>query len=394
MREWKIAIINQRYGQEVNGGSEYFTRQIAEHLNNFCEIEVLTTCALDYDTWENYYSTGLSVINGVRVRRFPVKRKRNKYYFMLVNKLAGAFHGKADAVNEHWLRQQGPYCPDLIEYIKNKKEEYQLFIFVTYLYYLTVKGISVVADKSILIPTAHDEPYIYFHIYKKVFRCPRAIIYLTVEEKKFVESVFGNNYIQSQVMGIGVEVPNEIKTEEFRRKYHIDGKYIIYAGRIDIGKKCDEMIRFFLKYKRECKENISLVLIGKAYMEIPKDHSILHLGFVEEEDKFSGIKGAEFLWMPSEFESLSIAVLEAMALERPVLVNGKCKVLKEHCINSGGGKYYNDFKTFCENMFFLLNHRETCIRMGENGRRYIDRNYTWNLVVDKYIGIFETINGK
>lgn len=28
----KIAIVNQRYGVEVNGGSEYYTRMLAEHL--------------------------------------------------------------------------------------------------------------------------------------------------------------------------------------------------------------------------------------------------------------------------------------------------------------------------------------------------------------------------
>ena len=53
-----------------------------------------------------------------------------------------------------WSEEQGPYSPQLIEYIKNKKAEYDLFIFVTYLYYPTVVGLPFVADKAILIPTA------------------------------------------------------------------------------------------------------------------------------------------------------------------------------------------------------------------------------------------------
>ena len=55
----KIAIVNQRYGKEVNGGSEYFTMLLAEHLADTCDVEIITTCARDYDTWENYYQPGI-----------------------------------------------------------------------------------------------------------------------------------------------------------------------------------------------------------------------------------------------------------------------------------------------------------------------------------------------
>jgi len=44
----KIAIINQRYGLEVNGGSELYSREIAERLKAKYEVEVLTSCAVEY----------------------------------------------------------------------------------------------------------------------------------------------------------------------------------------------------------------------------------------------------------------------------------------------------------------------------------------------------------
>lgn len=42
------------------------------------------------------------------------------------------------------------------------------------------------------------------------------------------------------------------------------------------------------------------------------------------------------LILPSEFESLSMVVLEAMYLKTPVIVNGKCPVLRGHCTKSNG----------------------------------------------------------
>lgn len=73
----KVAFVVQRYGAEVNGGAETLARQMAEHLNKEYDVSVLTTKALDYITWEDYYKEDYEVINQVRVRRFPVDKPRN-----------------------------------------------------------------------------------------------------------------------------------------------------------------------------------------------------------------------------------------------------------------------------------------------------------------------------
>jgi hypothetical protein len=41
------------------------------------DVEVLTTCALDYITWKNHYPTGTTTEDGVAVTRFANRRERD-----------------------------------------------------------------------------------------------------------------------------------------------------------------------------------------------------------------------------------------------------------------------------------------------------------------------------
>jgi hypothetical protein len=65
-----------------------------------------------------------------------------------------------------WLEQQGPWCPALIEYLNRNHRQYEALIFFTYLYAPTVLGLEIDPSRSILVPTAHDEPAIKLSIYK------------------------------------------------------------------------------------------------------------------------------------------------------------------------------------------------------------------------------------
>ena len=73
----KLGFVVQRYGVEIAGGAEYHCRLVAELLRDHAEVDVFTTCALDYVEWKNHYPEGETILNGVRVRRFPVARQRD-----------------------------------------------------------------------------------------------------------------------------------------------------------------------------------------------------------------------------------------------------------------------------------------------------------------------------
>ncbi len=378
----KVCFVVQRYGLEVNGGAELHCRQLAEHLLPFCDIDVLTTKAVSYVTWADEYTVDEEEINGVHVIRFGVEKPRVMDEFAQINaRFVGGAPFGADDQNQ-WLDEQGPLVPSLIDHIRKKKNDYDVFVFFTYLYYQTVRGISVVREKAIVVPDAHDEPFLRMKLIERVFKMPKALFYNTEDERRLVHKKFYNHDIRSEIGGAGVEVPEVVDANRFKKKYGLDN-YIIYVGRIDHGKNCPQLFEDFLKFKETDTTGLKLVLMGKEEVPVPKTTDIISLGFVSEEDKFDGIAGAKLLVLPSIFESLSIVVLEAFSLNVPVLVNGTCAVLKSHCVNSNAGFYYYTTQEFCEMLTYLLEHPKLLESMGQLGYKYVEENYQWHVVIEK-----------
>lgn len=389
MSKRKVAVVCQRYGVEVNGGAETFARDLAENLNRIYDVEVLTTCALEYITWENYYPAGTQKVNGLVVHRFEVDKPRvQKEYMVLQEPLRKAKY-RSLTMEEEWLDLQGPYSPQCIQYMRDNKDKYEAFIFVTYLYYLTARGMPEVMDKAVLIPTAHDETYIRYEIYHDCFTKPQALLFLTEEERDFVHKLFNNEDVPSLVMGSGIEVPRNVSAQRFRQEYG-EKPYLLYVGRIDLNKGCATLFEYFLEYKRRNPSDLRLLLMGKAAMGIPT-HSkdIVSLGFVSEQVKYDGIAGAEMTLLPSRFESLSISVLESMALGVPVVVNGYSEVLKGHCDKSNAGLYYLNYEEFEGAVNYLLEHNDVRAEMSNNAKTYVQEHYQWNAVLSKIDTLLE-----
>lgn len=377
-----ICFVVQRYGLEVNGGAELHCRQVAERLVPKYNVTVLTTRAIDYMTWKNEYTEDNDVINGVNVVRFGVLRERNINEFNEINQRFYNGLIKTDEQEQEWIDKQGPYVPNLIEYLRTHAGEYDVFIFFTYLYYTTVMGVKEVSKKAIVVPEAHDESFLSMKAYRNIFCLPKAFFYNTPEEKSLIQSKFNNTYIKSDLGGVGVEIPESVDSISFKKKYSLID-YVIYVGRIDQGKNCDILFEFFKKYKKRNPSNLKLVLMGKSVIEVPNHEDIINLGFVSDEDKFNGIAGAKLLVLPSEFESLSIVVLEAFSLKIPILVNGKCEVLKGHCIKSNGGLFYQGYLEFEGCLNYLISHPEECEIMGINGKKYVNENYQWDIIINR-----------
>lgn len=225
----KIAFVVQRYGLEINGGAELHCRWIAEHMKRYYEVEVLTTKAYDYITWENYYLDDTEEINGILVRRFPVVRPRNPVRFGRIQDYV--FHREHKIGDElKWLEEEGPLVPDLIHYIDQHRADYDFFIFFSYRYYHSYWGIHTVPEKSILVPTAEHDPVVYLRIFRELFRLPRAFIYNSVEEREMIQRVAHNSHILGDVVGVGIEIPSAISSETFLEERGIKDDYLLHRA--------------------------------------------------------------------------------------------------------------------------------------------------------------------
>ena len=85
-------------------------------------------------------------------------------------------------------------------------QSYDAVIFFTYLYAPTVLGLQIAAERSILAPTAHNEPAIHLGIYKELFQRPKAIAFNTEVEKAFLKATFDIRAVAEETVGCGVDL--------------------------------------------------------------------------------------------------------------------------------------------------------------------------------------------
>ncbi len=410
----RIAFIVQRYGAEILGGSEYHCRLIAERLALRHQVDVLTTCARDYLTWANEYPEGPDRLRGVTVRRFATSKARDLAAF---NKLSDRiFHESHSAQEElEWLKQQGPWSPGLIDYIERHHQHYDVLVFFTYLYAPTVLGIKIAPSKSILVPTAHDEPAIRLEMYRDVFAAAAGIAWNTDAERRFVSSRFRLRALVEEVVGCGVDLPEgdllaepaeppvdtgtgrepfpphiEGPANAFRRRHRMHDPFMLYGGRIDPGKGCEELLEYFQTYVKE-GGTANLMLMGTKLMPLPEDPHVRFAGVLPDAERFHALEAASVVVVPSPHESLSLLALEAMAVGTPVLVNAQSEVLVEHCRKSNAGLYYADRWEFTEAARLLMKDSALRQAMGRNGKAYVSQNYRWSSILAKYERMFSAL---
>ena len=392
-----IAFVTPWFGENITGGAEMEARELAHHLADAgMEVEILTTCVQAFTAdWNiNYYNAGCFRESGLTVRRFPV-RTRDTEAFDAVNRklIEGEIPGKNE---EKIFLEEMVNSPRLMDYIREHREAYSLFLFIPYMFGTTFFGVQQCRDRAVMIPCFHEESYAHLPAFAREYSRIAGMVFNAAPEKKLTEQLMDLSRVETVVMGIGMNTEIRGNGDWFRKKYRIAEDYILYAGRKDRGKDVDTLLEYFARWKKRCPSGTKLVLIGGGKIGVPVSvrKDVMDLGFVSAQDKYDACAGSMLLCQPSRHESFSLVIMESWLCGRPVLVSGQCDVTRGFVQESGGGLYFSNYPEFERCLEYMRAHPEKADQMGQNGGRYVREHFAWDTIVRNYRAFFDRIAEK
>jgi glycosyltransferase involved in cell wall biosynthesis len=387
-----ITFVTPRYGADVLGGAEAGARQLAMRLAaDGREVAVITSCARSMQTWADDFPAGETVEDGVRVRRCPVDATR-----------AADFDARSDRVLPRagdvtldealeWIDLQGPTSAALLDAVA--AVDRGVVVFYPYLYHPTVRGLPLARVPTILYPAAHREAPLGLPVFDRVFADAEGLALQTRAEQALVHERFPATITSPQALvGLPVEMADPPDPDAARAALGLgDEPFVLCLGRVDRGKGTHDLVERFARF-RASRGGGRLVLAGPVAEPTPPADGVVALGPIPDEHKFGLIAAADVLINPSFYEAFSIVILEAWLAGTPVLVNGWCAPMVEHCHNSGGGLHYTGVGDFEVALGRLIDEPDTRAVLAGAGKAYVERSYGWSAVRARLDGLIDRIS--
>jgi glycosyltransferase involved in cell wall biosynthesis len=390
-----LAFVTPWFGPTATGGAEAECRATARALAaRGVPVEILTTCARDHASdWSDHHPEGVTEEDGLAVRRFKVRPRDPERYLRLHWRLQ--LGGRLTSFEEEDFVRESINSNDLTAYLAAERERYW-YAFIPYCFGTTWEGALAAPDRSLLIPCLHDEPFARLSWTRRVLRAVRAVCYHVPAERALGEAV-GGAPGNAALVGEGVDTEVAGDGERFRAKYHVEGPFLLYAGRKAREKNTPLVVEYYARYRLTHPDTpLKLVLIGPGGVRVPErlGRDVLDLGFVPAQDKLDACAGALALCQPSLLESFSIVVMEAWLTGSPVLVHAGCAVTRDHCVAANGGLYFGDYFEFVEAVDLLLGDAALRARLAANGRAYVLANFTWERVTRNYRDVLDRLGAR
>jgi glycogen(starch) synthase len=196
--------------------------------------------------------------------------------------------------------------------------------------------------------------------------------------------------------------------QKIREKYGIpkDWNMILFVGRLTWVKSVRNLLQAMPSVLKEYP-NTKLVILGKGEEQTDivetasrlgiKDKVIYRFDFVPETERILHYAASDVCVFPSVYEPFGIVSLEAMAMEKPVVVGARGVVgFREQVISIGtdqNGVHVNgeDPSDIAWGIKEVLRNPEKARNWGENGRKRVQEYFTWRIVADETLKIYESL---
>ncbi|MEM5820324.1 MAG: glycosyltransferase family 4 protein [Candidatus Aenigmatarchaeota archaeon] len=194
--------------------------------------------------------------------------------------------------------------------------------------------------------------------------------------------------------------------EELKNRYKIENeKVILFVGRLTWIKGVYNLLRAMAEINKKF-DDVKLVILGKGeeYGNLLQLKQQLNLNNVEiyskwvsEEERIAHYALADLCVFPSINEPFGIVSLEAMSMEKPVVVGAKnVNGLKEQVIPSGEnrcGVHVNgeDPMDIAWGIEVVLSNLEEAKKWGKNGRKRVEENFKIEYTAKKTLEIYESL---
>ncbi len=373
----RVAIVVPRYGPDVLGGAETLARGFAEAaVRRGWYVEVWTTCAHSHYTWKNVYPPGEGWCRGVLVRRFPITDWDPDSQAQL--NLEMATHGVLSVADQYRWLESGAHSAPLYKHIVRHAVEFDVVVTLPYAMPLTHYAAWAAPEHVVMWPCLHDEPYAYTEPIRLLLESVWGVMFNSPEESDLALGRLKIHPDRHAVLGKGV-ILTPFSSDQIRVRMD----HLLYIGRLEGGKNLPLLYEYVQRYFAE-GGNLRLIVMGGGPLEPPSHPAFEYRGFVSEERKARACASALALCQPSLNESFSLTIMESWLAGRPVLVHEDCAVTRGHVRRSKGGLWFRTYEEFAEAINWLQSNPEKAARMGENGKRYVLSNYTWERVLDRF----------
>jgi glycosyltransferase involved in cell wall biosynthesis len=395
----KLAIVIPWFGRELKGGAEQQAWQIATRLAQRGHyLDVVTTCCRSHqDDWSiNHLPSGVTEEpEGFTVRRFEVNpRDRTAFDRVCANLLtipastlrpgvSPIIPSDAEIFVNELIRSQS-----LLDYLRAKREAYDWFILLPYLYGPVLHAVSILKERAALQPCLHNEAYAYLPQVAQAFYNASKLLFNSDGEQELALRLFGPGiWTKSRVVGEGVEICGRLLSNvNGTATAGTNGRFVLYLGRKDAGKNVPLLVRAFERFRRvRPNSDLRLVLAGNGLIDVNGCDSITDLGLVSESEKAKLLQDCVALVQPSSNESFSRVMMEAWHYGRPVAAQASCLATATAVQRSGGGWLAESEDDWAE--LFTIIHRTPAkdfMELGRKGQRYAKIIANWDKVIGHY----------